>query len=255
MKKLLNIAAIAMTGLLMSSSPVMAKSSFSSQQKTDIQGIVHDYLVSHPEVLLEASKALQKQQMAKMRKQAEGAIKMNADALFASDSPGAGNKKGDVTLVEFFDYQCIHCKHMAPVIKDLVKKNKQLRVVYKDFPIFGKGSDFAARAALAAAMQGKYMALHDALIDKKQRLSPSIILQAADSVGINTTKLKADMKSDKVKNMVKANMELAEKLRLMATPVFILASTPGGKYQSGKTFLLPGAASLEALQGVIKELK
>jgi len=232
-----------------------AAGSFSKQQESDIKKIVHDYLVNNPEVLLEASKSLQQRQQAMMKKEAQGAIAENAKELFNAGSPVAGNAKGDVTLVEFFDYQCVHCKHMAPILKELVEKNKNLRVVYKDFPIFGKGSDFAARAALAAAMQGKYMELHNALIEKKQRLSPSIILKAADSVGINTTKLKADMKSDKVTGMVKDTMQLAEKLRLMGTPAFVVASTPNGQYKAGgKTFFLPGAASLDALQGVIKEV-
>lgn len=255
-KKRLLVAAVALS-MMAQVTPVAAKSSsFSGQQKTDIEKIVHNYLVEHPEVLLEASKALQKKQQQVMKQQAEGAIAQNAAALFNSDSPVTGNAKGDITLVEFFDYQCVHCKHMAPVIKELVNNNKDLRVVYKDFPIFGKGSDFAARAALAAAMQGKYMELHNALIDKKQRLSPSIILQAADSVGINTTKLKADMKSDKISAMVKANMQLAEKLRLMGTPAFVVAKTPNGEFKAGgKTYFLPGAASAEALQGVITELR
>ena len=145
---------------------------------------------------------------------------------------------------------------MAPVISKLIKADSNLRVVYKDFPIFGKGSNYAAKAALAAKMQGKYQALHDALITKKQRLSPSIVLKTADSVGINTTKLKADMKSKEVEDALKTNMKLAESLRLMGTPAFVVAYTPNGKFSHGnKAFFVPGAASEGALQSLIKEVQ
>lgn len=230
--------------------------SFNAKQEADIQSIVKNYLVKNPEILLEVSKSLQKKQQQKIQKQASSAIDANGDSLFNNKSPVAGNKKGNVTLVEFFDYQCVHCKNMAPVISKLVKEDSNLRVVYKDFPIFGKGSSFAAKAALAAKMQGKYQALHDVLITKKQRLSPSIVIQAADSVGINTTKLKADMKSQAVEDMLKGTMKLAESLRLMGTPAFVVASTPGGKFSHGnKAFFVPGAASESALQNLIKEVQ
>lgn len=233
-----------------------SNNSFNQSQQTEIKSIVKDYLVQNPEILLEVSKALQKKQQQQVQKQASGAIDMNGNQLFNADGPVTGNKKGNVTLVEFFDYQCGHCKNMGPVISKLVSQDQNLRVVYKDFPIFGKGSNFAAKAAIASNMQGKYMALHDALLLKKERLSPAIILKAADSVGINTTKLKADMKSAQVQKILKANMKLAEKLRLMGTPAFVVAYTPNGKFTQGnKTFFVPGAATGDALQGLIKEVQ
>lgn len=233
-----------------------AQTSFSSKQQTDIESIVKNYLVKNPEILLEVSKSLQQKQQKDMQEQAASAIDANGDTLFDHQSPVVGNQKGNVTLVEFFDYQCVHCKRMAPVISKLLKEDSNLRVVYKDFPIFGKGSSFAAKAAIAANMQGKYQALHDALLSKKQRLSPSIVLQAASSIGINTTKLKADMKSKAVEDVLKNNMKLAESLRLMGTPAFVVAYTPNGKFAHGnKSFFVPGAASEGALQSLIKEVQ
>ena len=168
--------------------------------------------------------------------------------------PFAGNSKGDVTIVEFFDYQCVHCKKMAPVLSNLLSKHKNLKVTYFDFPIFGKSSDFAAEAVLAAQIQGKYHALHDALINNSQRLSPAIVIKAADEVGINTTKLKADMKSEAVQKALLSNRQLAGKLKLMGTPAFIVASTPNGVFAKGsQSFFIPGAASEESLNELISQ--
>ena len=235
--------------MLASAMPV---NSFSDLQKGDIQVIVKEYLVQNPEILLEVSKALQQKQQKNLMQKANQAIDSNASEIFNSKSPETGNPKGDVTVVEFFDYQCSHCKKMAPVLKTLMDKNSNLRVVYKDFPIFGKSSTFASEAVLASQLQGKYHALHEALINKKQRLSSAVVLKAADEVGINTTKLKADMKSEAVQKALLANRKLAEKLHLMGTPAFIIGSTPAGTFSIGsETFFIPGAASVETLTDLI----
>ncbi len=228
---------------------------FSEDQQGQIQVIIKDYLLNNPEILLEVSKALQKKQQSKMMDQATQAIEGNADQLFnAPNTPFIGNAKGDVTIVEFFDYQCVHCKKMAPVLNNLITKNKNVKVLFKDFPIFGKSSVFASEAVLAAQMQGKYHALHEALINKSQRLSPAVVLKAADEVGINTTKLKADMKSDTVQKALLANRQLAEKLHLMGTPAFVVASTPEGTFSKGsETFFIPGAASEETLADLVSK--
>ena len=108
-----------------------AASSMSDAQKKEIEKVVHDYLVSNPEVLLEASQALQTKQQQNMQQQAQSAIQENADALFQGKLTTVGNAKGNVSVVEFFDYQCIHCKKMAPVLESLVKKDSDVRVIYK----------------------------------------------------------------------------------------------------------------------------
>ena len=228
--------------------------SVSAPQKKEVEAIVHDYLVNHPEVLLEASQALQKKQQDEMQQVAKSAIKDNAGDLFKADGAFSGNAKGNVTIVEFFDYQCVHCKRMTPVLSELTTKNPKLKVVYKELPIFGKRSETASRAALAAAKQGKYKALHDALLKIEKRLDDDLVMQTAKSVGLDMDKLKADMKSKAIDDEIALNQALAEKLNLMGTPAFILASTPDGEFD-GKhepTFI-PGAATLEALQDLVNE--
>lgn len=243
------------TGFVVNPTSLLAENAkaFTDAQKNEIQVIVKDYLIQNPEILLEVSKALQKKQQENMMSQASVAIEKYAEQLFSSKtSPFVGNANGDVTVVEFFDYQCVHCKKMAPVLNELLSKNKNVKIVYKDFPIFGKSSVFASEAALAAQMQGKYQALHEALITKSQRLSPAVVLKAADEVGINTTKLKADMKSETVQKALLENRQLAEKLKLMGTPAFVIGSTPKGKFMKGsQTYFIPGAASEETLTQLI----
>lgn len=229
-------------------------SSMSAAQKKEIEQIVHDYLITNPEVLLKASQALQQKQQQNMQQQAQSAIKENTDQLFQGKTTIVGNPKGNVTIVEFFDYQCIHCKKMSPVINSLIKKDSGLRVVYKEFPIFGKSSELASKAALAAGMQGKYQGMHNALINIDKRLNDKIVMEAAKSLGLDMKKFKADMNSKEVTEVLEANRALAEKLHLMGTPAFIVASTPQGQFKEGtEPSFIPGAASEESLQELIKK--
>ena len=223
-------------------------------QKKDIEKLVHDYLIGNPEVLLEASQALQQKQQKNMQQQAQSAILENAGQLFQGQLATVGNPKGNVTVVEFFDYQCIHCKKMSPIMDGLVKKDSDLRIIYKEFPIFGKSSDMASRAALAAGMQGKYKVMHDALLNIEKRLDDKIVMNTAKTVGLDMQKLKKDMSSKDVTEMLDANRQLAEKLHLMGTPAFIVASTPEGQFKTGtEPSFIPGAASEESLQELIKK--
>lgn len=247
----------ALTASLVSSAVMAADDStppMSDAQKKEIEKVVHDYLVSNPEVLLEASQALQQKQQQNMQQQAQSAIHENADQLFQGKLTTVGNPKGDVTVVEFFDYQCIHCKKMSPTIANLLKKDKNLRVIYKEFPIFGKSSEMASRAALAAGMQGKYQAMHEALFKVEKRMDNKIVMDTAKSLGLDVAKLKTDMDSKEVSAILDANRQLAEKLHLMGTPAFIVAATPDGKLKEGTDpSFIPGAASEESLQELIKK--
>jgi protein-disulfide isomerase len=231
-----------------------ANTPMTEEQKQEIQKVVHEYLINNPEVLMEVSQALQMKQQKTMQEQAQSSIQKKADKLFTDNMTIVGNPSGNVTLVEFFDYQCIHCKKMAPVISELIKKDSNLRVVYKEFPIFGESSDKASRAALAASMQGKYLAMHDALINQDKKLNDQMIDDAARSIGLDMNKFKADMNSQAVTEALDANRQLAEDLHLMGTPAFIVAATPKGKYKDGtKPAFIPGAASAATLQDLIKK--
>lgn len=238
----------------MASPAVMAANTITPEQKKDYEQVIHDYLVQNPEVLLEASQALQAKQQQTMQKEAQSAIAQNASQLLDEKLAVAGNPKGTVTVVEFFDYQCIHCKKMEPVISELIKKNANVRVVFKEFPIFGKTSEIASKAALAAAIQGKYLAMQDALLKIDKHLDEKIVLDTAKSIGLNVDKLKTDMESKQVTDELDANHKLAEKMHLMGTPAFVVLETPAGVLKAGtEPAFIPGGATLEALQALVNK--
>jgi protein-disulfide isomerase len=224
--------------------------SFTPDQTKEIQQIMHDYLVKNPQVLIEASQALQQQQMAKIQQAASKAISNNIKDIFSNpDSPVIGNPSGDVTLVEFMDYQCVHCKEMTPVIGDLIKANPKLRVIFKELPIFGPTSEYAAKAALAAQKQNKYAAFHDALMNDSNPLSKDEVLKIAKSVGLDTDKLEKDINDPSVDKQLKDNFRLAQELNLVGTPAIVV-----GNRQGSKTAFVPGTASKENLQQLITQV-
>lgn len=220
----------AAAALLAVSLPAAADSSFTDAQKAEIGQILRDYLVANPEVLLEVSDALKAKQQETESKQREDALTANADAIFRSPHDHvAGNPKGDVTLVEFFDYNCGWCKKGFPEVVDLIGQDKNLRVVLKEFPIFGGDSDYAAKAALAANKQGKYWELHTALFSHEGKVTKEFVDEAARELGLDLAKLKADMESPEVAQVIADNQALAQSLAINGTPAFIIDThvTPG----------------------------
>jgi len=224
--------------------------------KIKIEQIVHDYIVNNPEILVEASQALQAKQQKEMQLQAKSAIAEHGSTLVSGTLTIAGNPKGDVTLVEFFDYQCSHCIKMKPVVNELIKKNPNLRVVFKEFPIFGKESEMASRVAIVAAMHGKYMQFQNEIFKTEQHLDEKTIFAAAKKIGLNKSTLKTEMESKAVTDLLEESRKLAESIKLMGTPAFVVLSTPGGVFKSGsKAAFIPGAASFETIQDLINNSK
>ena len=216
--------------LLAFSLPAAAESSFNDAQKAEIGQIVRDYLLANPEILLELSQTLEAKQKDAEAKQREAAMASSADQLFRSPHDHvAGNPEGDVTIVEFFDYNCGWCKKGFSEVVSLIEKDKNLRVVLKEFPIFGGDSDYAARAAVAARNQGKYWELHSALFSHEGKVTKEFVDEAAKAVGLDLAKLKADMDSQEVTDIIGANQALAQSLAINGTPAFIIDTqvTPG----------------------------
>lgn len=173
------------------------------------------------------------------------------DALFHhANDPIAGNRKGDVTVVEFFDYQCSHCVSMAPVIASIISSNPNVRVVFKEFPIRGPMSERASLAALAANRQGKYYVFSHALLTTNLTLSDATIMDIAKSVGLNIPQLKKDMESSAIKSQLQANFRLASELNINGTPAFFVGKTNATNSKS-VNFIL-GEMSESELQDAIK---
>lgn len=225
--------------------------SFNAGQVKQIQQIVHNYLIKNPQVLVEASQALQAQQQKQMQKEAMKGVKANKKQLFNDkNSPSVGSAKAPVTLVEFFDYQCGHCRAMAPVLSKLISGDKNIHVVFKELPIFGGNSQYAATAALASVKQGKYYAFHNALFSATGPLDKKTVLKLAKQAGLNTQQLQSDMKSPAVKKQIQDNFKLAQSLKIQGTPTFVLSNNAETKFQ-----FIPGATSADNLKNLIKSLK
>ena len=188
-----------------------------------IQQIVRDYLIEHPEVLLEVHEALRAKRAAQEAEQARQVVQRHRSELFSDpDAPVAGNPDGAITLVEFFDYRCGHCRRAKPTLDTLLAENDDLRLVYKEFPILGPESTLAARAALAARAQGGYGPLHDALMDTDGPLDRARILEIARSVGLDHERLTRDMEEPVIDMLIARNAALAEALGIRGTPGFVI---------------------------------
>ncbi len=223
----------------------MTPNGMTGAQKTEIEKIVHDYLLKNPEVIREAIQALQaKEEQSKADAQTQ-LVAQNKEALFNDPAtPVAGNPMGDVTVVEFFDYHCPYCKAVASPLAKLLEEDKGVRLVMKEFPILGQDSILAAQAALASVGQGKYWEFHQALMEHRGPFDMEVIKSIAAKVGLDAAKLEADMESDKIKPAISANHALAKTLDIGATPTFIIGDQ-----------VVEGAVPLEQLKDLIKKAR
>ncbi|MPZ31343.1 MAG: thioredoxin domain-containing protein [Rhodospirillales bacterium] len=184
---------------------------------------VRDYLLEHPEVIMEAVGRLEARSRAAEENEAQAALKSRADELFRDPaSPVGGNPAGDVTMVEFFDYNCPYCRRVTGPMRETVAGDPQLRVVYKEFPILGPNSIFAAKAALAAHRQGRYVAFHEALMQAKGVADEASALRIAAEIGLDVSRLKADMADAAIQSALDRNLKLAQALRIAGTPGFVI---------------------------------
>jgi protein-disulfide isomerase len=214
---------------------------FTPDQRKAIEAIVHDYLTKNPDVLLDALQAAEDKIKGDARDKAAQALSTRRREIFDDpETPFAGNPKGDVSLVEFFDYRCPYCKQVEPALEALIGEDRQLRLVYKELPVLGADSVTASRAALAAKKQGKYDALHRALMLLKGQINEAAVLKTAESVGLDVERLKRDMASPEIARALKANTELAEALEIRGTPGFVIGNE-----------IVPGAIDLATLKQMI----
>jgi protein-disulfide isomerase len=210
--------------------PVAAHAqNFSDTQRGEIEGIIKNYLVAHPEVLEEMSAELSKRQAAAEDEKHQAAVKSNAETIFNSPrGVVVGNRSGDVTFVEFFDYNCGYCKHAMSDMLDLMKSDPKLRVVLKEFPVLGPGSVEAAQVAVAVRMQDpsgkKYLDFHQKLLGGRGQADKARALAAAKDAGLDMARLDKDMASPEVKATLEENFKLAETMGLNGTPSYVIGN-------------------------------
>jgi protein-disulfide isomerase len=229
--------------------PPARAQSFAPEQRSEIEKIVREYLLSHPEVLQDAMAELDKRQTAEDAEKHLAAIKDNATAIFSSPRQvNLGNLQGDVTMVEFFDYNCAFCKRAMSDMLDLLKTDTKLRVVLKEFPVLGEGSVQAAQVAVAVRMQDKtgkkYLDFHTKLLGGRGPADKARALAVAKEVGFDMTRLDKDLQSDEVKQTLEENLKLAEGLGLNGTPSYVFPAE-----------VVVGAVGLPALKGKINSAR
>jgi protein-disulfide isomerase len=196
---------------------------FSAEQKKAIEAIVKNYLVQNPEIFIEVQGALEKKMAEQEAERTKSMVAEHAKEIYrAPNAPVAGNPDGDITVVEFFDYNCGYCKRGFAEVAKLVEQDKNVRVVFKEFPILTEGSVQAAKVALASRMQGKYWEVHRDLIQSKGQVNEAVALKVAEKHGLDMEKLKADMNSPEVKAEIDRVKKLADDLGINGTPHFLV---------------------------------
>ena len=208
--------------------PAADTQKFSPDQRRDIENIIKDYLVQHPEVLQEAMDALDKRQKQADADKARTTIKDNNATIFNSAHQVVlGNPKGNVTMVEFFDYNCGYCKRALPDMVDLLKTDPDLKFVLKEFPVLGEGSVQAAQVAAAVRMQDKsggkkYLDFHQKLLGGRGPADKARALAAAKDAGLDTARIEKDLESPEVKATIEENFKLAEAMGMNGTPSYVI---------------------------------
>ncbi|BFU91965.1 MAG: outer membrane protein [Nitrospira sp.] len=215
------------------------KSASVSQEPTD--AVIERYIRAHPEVIEQSLQGLLAKREAELKERHKAALATKQNELLHDPaSPVSGNPKGEITLVEFYDYRCGFCKKAASAVTELQKVDPRVRVVYKDFPILGEPSELAAKAALASQAQGKHQAFHEALLASHVGMSKAAILKIAVNVGLDPKRLEADMANPKWQAVIDKNRALARELGISGTPGFIVGNE-----------LVPGWLDLNGLKELI----
>jgi protein-disulfide isomerase len=245
-----SLAATAAVVLALAIAPSGARAQgFSDDQRREIERIVKDYLLKNPEVLQEVVSELEKRQATVDADKSKAAIGKHNDALFNSPRHVTlGNPQGDVTLVEFFDYNCGYCKRALGDMMELLKSDAKLKIVLKEFPVLGPGSVEAAQVATAVRMQDKsgkkYLEFHQKLLAGRGQADKARALAAAKDAGLDMARLEKDLQSPEVKASLEESMQLAEALGINGTPSYVVGQT-----------VVPGAVGVATLRQQIDAVR
>ena len=194
-----------------------------SMDQQRVERIMRDYLTNNPEILVEMTNELDKRQAAEQSVQEQKAISKNADAIFRSPvSHVAGNPNGDVSVVEFFDYNCPYCRRSLSDVLKLINQDGKVRLVLKELPILSDDSVAAAKLALAANKQGKYFEMYQKLLSEPGKADKDTALRTAKELGLDIDQLQKDAEDPDIKKALDEAKDLAQKLHLKGTPQFLI---------------------------------
>jgi protein-disulfide isomerase len=214
----------------------------SASQRGEVERIIREYLIAHPEVIQDAMAELERRQSAADAEKHKAAIKQYSQAIFSSPRQVVlGNPDGNVTFVEFFDYNCGYCKRAMDDMLALMKDDPKLKVVLKEFPVLGPGSLEAAQVAVAVRMQDKtgkkYLEFHQKLLSGRGQVDKARALAVAKDIGLDMARLEKDLASPEIKATLQESFRLAEALGLSGTPSYVIGDN-----------VVVGAVGLEALR-------
>lgn len=188
-----------------------------------IEAIVREVIRDNPEIVVDALNAYAEQEATDAAAAALPALLKEETGFVTGKNPAAAK----VAVIELFDYHCGYCKNAAALVQELAKSDPALKVILRDLPILRKESDDAARYALAAREQGKFLDYHFALLKQSGVLTEEKLLAVAKGVGLDPVKLKKDAAAAKLETAIRSNVEAAQRLRLDGTPSFIITSLEG----------------------------
>jgi len=206
-----------------------------------VRDIVLDTIRANPQIVVEALQMLELEQQEAQAAAAQATL-ADQRALLENDpnAPVIGNPDGDVTVVEFFDYNCPYCRSAKLELDGLLAADSNVRVVLREWPVLGEGSVFAARAALASRAQGKYAEFHDALMTMQGRAEEQSVIRVAQSVGLDVDQLRLDMEAPAVTEHLQMSSELGRALGFTGTPSFVIGEN-----------LAPGMIRADQMQGLV----
>ena len=210
-----------------------------------IKELVLEAIRENPGIVFEAAQLFEEQQQASQALVAAQVLATERDALERDpNAPVLGNPEGDVTVVEFFDYNCPYCRRVKPHMEALLAADPNVRVVYREWPILGEGSVFAARAALASRNQGKYDEFHWAMMGLNGRAEEASVIRAAEEIGLNIAQLRRDMNAPEIDEHIQTSMRLSRAIGFSGTPSFVIGDN-----------LAPGLIDADQMIGMVNQAR
>ncbi|MEP2682202.1 MAG: DsbA family protein [Sulfitobacter sp.] len=218
-----------------------------AQEPSDarIKELALEAIRENPQIIMEAVQLLEQEQAATQAEAAADLLKNQRELLeHDPNAPVFGNPEGDVTVVEFFDYNCPYCKRAMSEVQGLLDVDRDVRLVYREWPILSEGSVFAAKAALAAREQGKYEEFHWALMGMEQRAEEASVMRLAEEIGLDIEQLRTDMEAPKVQEHIDESMRLTQALGFNGTPSFVIGDD-----------MVPGFVEQEQLEALVDKAR
>ena len=244
MKKFPLVAMMLFAGFLTACGD-QANTPLNEVQKKEVQDMVRQVLADDPKLVMDALQAFQQKSRVEAAENTKKAIQSAANEIYNNPaSPIMGNPNGDITVVEFFDYNCGYCKAVFHPVRDAVLQDGNIKFVFKDYPILGESSVLAAKAALAASRQGKYVEFHTALMDFRGNKDDAAMADIAGKLGLNVGQFKSDINNPEIQQQLAADIALGQKLGVNGTPAFIV----GDKFY-------PGALDADSFKKLVQDFR